>query len=381
MNRRIEFIKINCSSLIAFTGIFASFYPTLSLYADQMGASKTEIGLLYGIYTVCGVFVKFTAGFLSYHLGIRFLLVVSSLFMTEAPVILIFADSIYILYLGSLFYGFSAFYMTCATSYVFGLYEKDNFTRAFGTYTFIAGIGCVIGPLIAGNLIEYSGSKFKYVYVFSTLMAVIAFAIILTLKGKTLGMLEGGDLLKRPKLSKEVFLIAISRLLNSFPLGFIHAFFPLLAKSGNFNEAMIGLLFSVKEISVMLMRKFTSVVSVKSNRLLFIFIGTVIYGVSVACCVFVLPNLALLLIVLFMMGVAESLCVISTLGYLGDRTTSFTFPIAIGLVGTMHDVGRSCGAILPGFSSDAIGLIPTFYICAIVTLLLALVIRYIFKTR
>ncbi|MCD6312254.1 MAG: MFS transporter [Thaumarchaeota archaeon] len=59
--------------------------PTLPLFAQSLGLSESEIGLVAATSTIIGIVVNFSAGALSDIYGRKKLLVASGLFFASAP--------------------------------------------------------------------------------------------------------------------------------------------------------------------------------------------------------------------------------------------------------------------------------------------------------
>ncbi|RLE74255.1 MAG: MFS transporter, partial [Thermoprotei archaeon] len=77
--------------LLCIIGFFAilsstmSKSPTLPLYADELGLSVTDIGLVAAASTITGIFTNVIAGSLSDIYGRKRLLLASGLFFSTAP--------------------------------------------------------------------------------------------------------------------------------------------------------------------------------------------------------------------------------------------------------------------------------------------------------
>jgi MFS family permease len=149
--------------------------PLLPFYAEKMGASATEVGLLIGIYAACQLFSGPMLGRLSDHMGRKPLLLVSQAGTFVGFVITAFAPSLWILFLARAIDGCTAGNLSLAQAYISDVTRPEDRAKSFGIIGIAFGLGFLIGPAISGLL-----AKWDYRYPIFAAAALSATSILTT---------------------------------------------------------------------------------------------------------------------------------------------------------------------------------------------------------
>ena len=124
--------------------------PLLPFYAQELGASKTVVGLLFASFSVCQLFSGPVLGRLSDKLGRKPVLMVSQLGTCAGLVIMAFAQRIEWLFVGRMLDGLTAGNLSIAQAYIADVTKPEKRTRAFALIGIAFGLGFLIGPAFAG---------------------------------------------------------------------------------------------------------------------------------------------------------------------------------------------------------------------------------------
>jgi MFS family permease len=149
--------------------------PLLPFYAEKMGATATEVGLLIGIYAACQLFSGPMLGRLSDHMGRKPLLLVSQAGTFVGFVITAFAPSLWILFLARAIDGCTAGNLSLAQAYISDVTRPEDRAKSFGIIGIAFGLGFLIGPAISGLL-----AKYDYRYPIFAAAALSATSILTT---------------------------------------------------------------------------------------------------------------------------------------------------------------------------------------------------------
>jgi MFS family permease len=149
--------------------------PLLPFYAEKMGATATEVGLLIGIYAACQLFSGPMLGRLSDHMGRKPLLLVSQAGTFVGFVITAFAPSLWVLFLARAIDGCTAGNLSLAQAYISDVTRPEDRAKSFGIIGIAFGLGFLIGPAISGLL-----AKYDYRYPIFAAAALSATSILTT---------------------------------------------------------------------------------------------------------------------------------------------------------------------------------------------------------
>ncbi len=129
--------------------------PLLPFYAEEFGASAFMVGLLFSSYSVCMLFSGPILGRVSDSVGRRPTLILSQIGTMISFIILGFAGSLWVLFLGRIIDGFTAGNLTVAQAYISDVTKPEERTKAFGLIGMAFGLGFVVGPVLSGFLSQF----------------------------------------------------------------------------------------------------------------------------------------------------------------------------------------------------------------------------------
>ena len=129
--------------------------PLLPFYAEKMGASPLEVGMLIGVYAACQLISGPLLGRLSDKTGRRPLLLVSQAGTLAGFLILAFAPNLWVVFIARMIDGATAGNLSLAQAYISDVTKPEERAKSFGIIGIAFGLGFLIGPAISGFLAKY----------------------------------------------------------------------------------------------------------------------------------------------------------------------------------------------------------------------------------
>ncbi|MBL9027875.1 MAG: MFS transporter [Myxococcales bacterium] len=133
--------------------------PLLPFYAQELGASKLMVGILFASFSVCQLFAGPLLGGLSDRLGRKPVLLASQLGTFLGLLMFAFANRIEWLFAGRILDGLTAGNLSIAQAYIADVTAPERRTRAFGLIGIAFGLGFLIGPAFAGIVAARYGNQ------------------------------------------------------------------------------------------------------------------------------------------------------------------------------------------------------------------------------
>ena len=138
----------------------------LSLFALHLGAQPSAVGLLFASSFVFPLLLSWPVGKLSDRIGSRWLLMFGGLCSVLGMLIPYFVHSMAALYWAGLLIGLSFAFSNVLIQNLVGLLSQpQQRVRNFSNFSLVASSTSLIGPLVAGLGIDYSGHVVACLYV------------------------------------------------------------------------------------------------------------------------------------------------------------------------------------------------------------------------
>ena len=133
---------------------FGIVIPVLPFYAEgtKFGATPREVGLLFASYSFMQLIFAPVLGRLSDKYGRRPILLISLLGTSLGFLILGFATTLWMLFLGRIIDGISGGNISTAQAYIADVTTKEDRAKGMGLIGAAFGLGFVFGPAIGGVL-------------------------------------------------------------------------------------------------------------------------------------------------------------------------------------------------------------------------------------
>lgn len=129
--------------------------PLLPFYAERMGASPSQVGLLLTSYSACQLFAGPLLGQLSDRFGRKPILLISQVGTFLGFLILGAAETLPLVFLSRIIDGTTAGNLSVAQAYIADVTAPAERSRAFGLIGIAFGLGFLVGPAISGFLSQF----------------------------------------------------------------------------------------------------------------------------------------------------------------------------------------------------------------------------------
>ena len=154
--------------------------PVLPIFAADLGAMPELIGVIVAASTITGVFFKLPSGALSDVLGRKRMMVLGALFFAAPPFLYPFVQDPWSLLALRFVHGFAtAIFSPVASAYVASLAETGRGAR-LGWFSSANDIGATAGPLI-GGFVLYFTTSYSLTYLLVGALGVITLLVVLLL--------------------------------------------------------------------------------------------------------------------------------------------------------------------------------------------------------
>ncbi|CAN5419586.1 tetracycline resistance MFS efflux pump [soil metagenome] len=142
---------------------FGIVIPVLPLYAEHFHATPLEIGWLTGIYSGMQIIFTPLLGRLSDRVGRRPVLIISLLGTALGFLLMGWATSLTLLFVGRIIDGASGGNISTAQAYIADVSTPENRSRSMGIIGAAFGLGFTFGPMIGGIMSRISyGAPFYF---------------------------------------------------------------------------------------------------------------------------------------------------------------------------------------------------------------------------
>jgi MFS family permease len=371
-----SFIQLCLAGFLARLGYQMGRSPVLPRFAQDLGASPELIGFIVGASTITGVFFKLPAGVLSDMFGRRKMMIAGLCFFAFTPFFYFLIHHPHQLLIIRFIHGFStSIFSPVASAYVADLFQKDRGER-LGWFAAANEFGSTVGPLF-GGIILYVSSNFQVTY------AVVAFLgiwpLIFLLLGSNIGKEHKSPQTKRSarqfiKGVKEIVLhppILIASAMEAclfLGIGALLGFLPLYAREHGINEAQVGILLGIQLVIAMAGKPLTGRLSDRLGRKPMIVSGLILCALILPCITLV-KSFWVLLTLCFFFGWGMAVVTPSTTALVADLCRNGHYGSAMGVFGSIWDIGEAAGPIFAGALIGSLGYFPAFGIVAGIMLL------------
>jgi MFS transporter, DHA1 family, multidrug resistance protein len=353
--------------------------PVLALFAQSLGAGPETIGLVVSVSTLTGVFLKLPSGALSDIYGRWILLRLGVVAFGLPPFIYPFIHNVDALIALRFVHGLAtAIFAPSALATVADLYRERRGT-AMGAYTACTQAGALLGPVLGGWLVYAAGfpGTFMTAGVFGC-VGVMLFALLHLnpppprVKEKGLkpvldDMWQGFRIVAH---NTRVLITSATDGAKMIANGALMAFLPIYALSIGLNPGEAGLLFGVQGVISFLSKPVMGRVSDQVGRKPLIMVGLLICATTFV----LIPHVSSFLLLLFLaagFGFGEAVITSSISAFVADVSELKTLGAAMGMQGTISDIGHASGPLLAGLLIAHLGYQSAFAIIAAIQLFAA----------
>lgn len=380
MSRTRSFVLLCGVGVFCFLSYNLVRMPVLALFAQSLGAGPESIGLVVSISTFTGVLLKLPSGALSDIYGRRVLMRVGVIAFGLPPFVYPFIEQVDALTTLRFVHGLAtAIFAPSALATVADLYRERR-GAALGTYTACTQAGALLGPVLGGWLVYAAGFSITFVTagIFGCMGALIFLLLRLdppVPRGKEKGLKPVlADMWKGFRIvvqNRRVLVTGATDGAKMIANGALMAFLPIYAVSIGLNAGEAGLLFGVQGITSFLSKPVMGRASDRMGRKPLIVVGLLICAATFVA----FPHIRSFPLLLFLaagFGFGEAVVTSSTSALVADVSELKTLGAAMGMQGTISDIGHASGPVLAGLLIAYFNYQSAFTIIAAIQLLAAI---------
>ena len=378
-------------ALLCGVGLFAFIsynlvrMPVLSLYAQSLGAGPEAIGFIVSASTLTGVFLKWPAGALSDIYDRRWLLLAGLLAFALPPFCYQFVSDVGWLIALRFAHGMAtAVFAPIALAVVADLCREAR-GAAYGSYTAATQAGAMLGPVLGGWLVVSAGFPVAFLTAGSLGAIALLLFLLMRLPPQVPHVASGAGFAAvvremargaRTVLGNvRVVVTSVTDGARQVANGALMAFLPIYVVGIGMDAAQAGALFGVQSVTSFFSRPTMGRASDRIGRRPLIVLGLVVCAASLAAIAFTRPFGALM-VLSALFGFGEAIVHASAAALEADFSELKTLGSAMGMQGTIMDIGHASGPILAGLLIGALGFQAAFSIIAGLVLLAAAAFRF-----
>jgi DHA1 family multidrug resistance protein-like MFS transporter len=366
------FIAIVLASILSRLGYQMARSPVLPAFAADLGALPEMIGVIVAASTLTGVFFKLPSGALSDVLGKKRMMVLGALFFALPPFFYPFVNDPWSLVALRFVHGFAtAIFSPVASAYVASLAETGRGAR-LGWFSSGNDVGATAGPLLGGFILYFTAS-FPVIYLVVGALGVLTLAAVLMLPD-----IDRAERQSRSPVSRAAeFRQGLAEVLRTPPIliaasieavmylgyGAFLGFLPIYAKATGLNDAEIAIVLGSQLAVAMLAKPMTGRLSDRVGRKPVIIGGLLVCALALPL-IFRSTDLTTFILTAPLLGLGVGAVTPVTNALIADLASTRRLGAAMGVFGTIWDIGEAAGPIIAGFLIGGLGYASTFDVLA-----------------
>ncbi|OHB72144.1 MAG: hypothetical protein A2W23_05405 [Planctomycetes bacterium RBG_16_43_13] len=403
-----QFLRLCIVDFFFRLSYYISRTPLLPLFALALGAREKDIGVICAASTITGLMLKFHSGILADIIGRRIFILIGLTVGAVAPFLYTFVKGLQSLLLIRYFHGIATATYTpasqAATADVAEGRKGELFsylsvvkiaTKAVASFIGGAAIGYLVIPRERA-LTDYEALQGYYlIYTACGGLGILAFMIALFyLRGvdKPTSTERGSAPKKKVNITEEFEKGALEIITNKklvitcsvdsakgLAVGTLEAFLVIYAmKVANLNVIFATMLWVCLTGMSVFCKPIMGRLSDKYGRQQIIYIGMMLCALPLVAIAMV-KSFPVLLVLSAIFGIGEAFVTGSTVAFAADLCRRERYGAAMGVFGTISEVGEAAGPMMAGFLIGWVGYSTTFGLFAII--MLAMTMLFEVKTK
>jgi MFS family permease len=374
-------------TILCITGFLAIFSSTISkspvlpLFASHLGAGPSGVGMVAAVSAFTGIIASIPAGMLSDRLGRRRMLILSSVVFGTAPFFYLLVTTIWQLAIVRFYHGFAtALFVPVSMALIADLFHNERGER-LGWFSTSTLLGRFVAPIAGGTLLGVFAAHpaYSFTAVYIVCGAAGALTLLLSLwipatheESRThQNWAETISALRSVITHRAILITAMVEAAILFAYGTFETFIPLYAREQGISTYEIGIFISAQILTLAITKPLMGRFSDRHGRQPQIIAGALLGALSIAA--FSLSSSFLpLLICSILFGLSLSIVTSATSAYIADRSKRETHGSAMGLLGSVMDIGHTTGPLVAGIAASSFGYKISFVSASVVLVLASL---------
>ena len=354
--------------VVAFVGYagFSFMFPVIPLYAADIGAPISEVGIIVATLSYVTAFFLIPFGMLSDRFGRPRVLIGGLIVFTLTPLLYPLANSTGLLILVRAIHGLgAAAFLPAAIALVVDLTPPNRRGTAIGWYTASLQLGLMAGPITGGFL----AGRFGFNAAFYGCSAI-------SLMGLAVAFSRLRDIAHEPVAAPEVDIspwswlghplsiaVMLAPLLVALGSGTISSYIPLYGQRFGMTEADAGAIITSVYASSALLRAPSGRLADIIDRKLLLCGGVGISALAVSLFPF-FHGLAQFIIIGIIFGIGMGLAMPASLAMAADYSSASGRALTMAVPTCSFQIGMAVGPTVMGFVANARGYETMFLSCA-----------------
>lgn len=365
MNNSFTLITLYIAGFVGYSS-FSLLLPVMPLYATELGAPLSQVGLIVAIYSYVTALALLPFGMLCDRLGRRNFLVAGLIIFVLAPLLYPWAANVQQLILVRAIHGLaSATFIPASVALVVDTAPASRRGEALGWYTASTQLGLMAGPITGGFILEYLGfdAVFYSCSVISLLGLVFVLFRLAAISQKPVAGANEGSSWGWIK-QRFVFAGLLTPLFIAIGSGTIATYIPIYGWSFSITEIGAGLIITALYASSALLRAPAGKLSDSIGRKPVILSGLVLCAVATAF-ISQFHSLSQLIIIAVFFGVGMGIAMPPSFALVADLSPAGMRGLAMGMTSCCLQFGLAIGATVMGIVAGASGFEVMFLACAL----------------
>lgn len=358
--------------------------PLTPLLARHLGTPEQFIGLIVAAVTITGIFVKLPAGALSDIFGFRRLMMAGVWVKVSGPFLYLLAFSWPVLLIIRFYHGLAtAIYAPPASALVVKTYPEERGHR-LGIYNGAENAGVVLGPILGGAVLALTAYNYHVVALLAGLIGILALFSMRYIPPdqcgdapapttKTEGRAQLFQLFHRTARGvqeilsdSKILLVSLVEAVLWMGIGSVQAYLPLYALTIQLSVWQIGIIAGAQGVASVWSRL---IMGKRSDRLAS---RTPLIITGVMLCILILitipyaGNFITLFGLSIIFGLGTGIVTPSTTALIGDLVKKGNYGSAMGVFGSLWDIGHASGPIIFGFLLVTLGYRTSWLVMALI---------------
>jgi MFS family permease len=355
--------------IVAFVGFagFSFLFPVIPLYAAELGATVSQVGLIVATISYVTAFLLIPFGILSDKFGRSNLLVGGLAVFTLAPLLYPLASNPEQLIWVRAIHGLAvAAFLPTAIALVLELTPEANQGEAIGWYTTSTQLGLMAGPITGGFLVGQFGfdASFYGCSAISLIGLVLAFSRLRAIAHRPVAVPSRASSSWRWLGQPLAIAVLLAPLLVAVGSGTIGSYIPLYGIGFGMTEANAGAIITAVYASSALLRAPAGRLADRIDTKLLLIGGVGLSAIAVSLFSF-FHSLAQFIIIGVVFGIGMGIAMPASLVMAARFSSAGSRGLSMAIPTCFFQVGLAAGPTVMGYVAQMSGFQTMFLACAV----------------